>query len=112
LEETTQTALTLGKPYQGTLAGDGQAQLFVVTIANATALAVDLTDANSSDENEIYVSIGVAPTRDSYQYRYTSTGADQSLALAAQPGTYYVLVYNNLLGAPGGGSLCRVVPSS
>ncbi len=49
----------------------------------------------------MYVSLGTAPTRDTYQYRYTSTGADQTLALAAQPGTYYILVYNNLVNSPG-----------
>ncbi len=101
LEETTQTNLTLGTPYQGTLAGSGQAQLFIVTLANPGALAVELTDTNANDENEVYVSLGTAPTRDTFQYRYTSTGADQTLALAAQPGTYYILVYNNLVTSPG-----------
>ncbi|MFI5454955.1 MAG: RHS repeat-associated core domain-containing protein [Isosphaerales bacterium] len=101
LNETTQTALTVGSPYQGTLAGSGQAQFFAVTIASPAALGIVLTDANTSDENEIYVSLGIAPTRDTYQYRYTSTGADQSLVLAGQPGTYYILVYNNLVRSPG-----------
>ena len=101
LNETTRTALTLGTPYQGTLAGSGQAQLFTVTIASTSALGVVLTDANADDENEVYVSLGTAPTRDSYQHRYTSTAADQTLVLAAQPGTYYILVYDDLVNTPG-----------
>ena len=101
LNETSQTPLTLGKQYQGTLAASGQAQLFTVTLTNPGALSVVLTDGNASDENEVYVSLGTAPTRDTYQYRFTGTGANQTLALSAQPGTYYILVYNNLVNTPG-----------
>ncbi len=101
VNETPQSALTTGTPYQGTLSGSGQAQLFTVTITSPTALSIVLTDANASDENEVYASLGNAPTRDSYQYRYTATGANQSLVQGAQPGTYYILVYDNLVTNPG-----------
>src|SRR5208337_2304649 len=62
---------------------------------------VALTDANTSDQNEVYISLGSLPTRDSYQYRFASTGANQTLAVSAQPGTYDILVYNNLAASPG-----------
>jgi RHS repeat-associated protein len=101
VDETTQTPLTLGTPYKGALAGDGQAQLFVLTLATTTALNVSLTDANASDENEVYVSFGSPPSRDSYQYRNSATGANQTLALAGRAGTYFILVYNNLVTSPG-----------
>jgi len=101
LEQTSVTDLTLGIPYQGTLAGNGQAQLFVVTVTSPTVLGVALTDANTSDQNEVYISSGSVPTRDAYQYRFTTTGANQTLAVSAQPGTYDILVYNNLVATPG-----------
>jgi RHS repeat-associated protein len=101
LNETTQTALTVGSPYQGMLAGSGQAQLFTVTLSQPAALGIVLTDGNTNDQNELYVSLGSAPTRNSYQYRSSVTGANQTVALAGQPGTYYILVYNNLVTSPG-----------
>jgi RHS repeat-associated protein len=101
INETSQTNLTLGTPYQGTVAGSGQAQLFVVTIASPTALGIVLTDGGANDENEVFASRNADPTRDDYQYRSAGAGPDQTLALAAQPGTYYILVYNNLVNSPG-----------
>jgi YD repeat-containing protein len=101
IQQTSVTPLTVNSPYQGTLAGSGQAQLFTITLTSPTALAVVLNDPNANDENEVYVSFGLAPTRDSYQFRNNRIGADQQLILAGQPGTYYILVYNNLVTAPG-----------
>ncbi len=101
LQQTEVTALTLNTSFQGILAGNGQAQLFTVTLTNSTALQVVLTDGNANDQNEVYVSLGSAPTRDSYQDRYTALGANQTVVLSAQPGTYYVLVYNNLVNNSG-----------
>jgi RHS repeat-associated protein len=101
LAVASQTSLTPGAPFQGTLAGDGQEQLFTVTLANPAALDIVLTDANAQDENELYVYAGKAPTPVAYQYRSSGTGADQTLALAAQPATYYILVHNNVVTSPG-----------
>jgi hypothetical protein len=100
LNQTSQTALTLGSPYQGTFAGSGQAQLFTVTLANRAGLSVVLSDANSQDQNEVYVSLGTAPTRDTYQYRSSATGANQTVLLPGQPGTYFILVYSRV-SSPG-----------
>ncbi len=101
LQETSVTDLALNTSYQGTLAGNGQAQLFTVTPTNSSALSIVLTDLSSNDQNEVYVSVGSAPTRDSYKYKYTATGANQTLVLPGQTGTYYILVYNNLVTNPG-----------
>ena len=101
IDETSVTNLTLGTSYEGTMAGNNQAQLFTVTLNSPTVLSINLADPNADDENEVYVSYGSPPTRDDYQYRYTNTGADQTLALAGQPGTYDILVYNNLVATPG-----------
>ena len=97
LQETSVTALALHTPYQEPLIGNGQAQLFSLTLTSPTLLGVVLTDSNANDQNEVYVSLGTAPTRDSYQYRYTTTDANQTVILLGQPGTYYILVYNNLV---------------
>ncbi len=95
------TALTPGTPFNGTLAGTGQEQLFTVTLANPAALSIVLSDSDAQDENELYVSSGTAPTRDTYQFSASGPGADQTVALAAEPGTYYILVYNSLVSSPG-----------
>ena len=100
LEQTTVTSLTLGTPTRARSPAAARRNSSPSQVASASALAIVLTDANANDENEVYVSLGTAPTRDRYQYRYTSTGASQTLALAAQPGTYYILVYNNLVTLP------------
>jgi RHS repeat-associated protein len=98
---TPQANLTPGTPYKDVLTGSGQAQVFTVTLANPAALSVIVTDPNANDQNEVYVSAGKGPTRDAFQFRSSGTGPNQTVALAAQPGTYYILVYNNLVTSPG-----------
>ena len=78
LVQTSQTTLTLGTPYQGTLAGSGQAELFVVIVPTIEPLAVELQDKTSSDQNEVYLKYGSPPTRSEYDYR------DSNLAAANQ----------------------------
>jgi RHS repeat-associated protein len=97
-----QTDLTVGTPFQGTLAGNGQEQLFAVTIANPAALNIVLTDANAQDQNDVYVYAGQAPTQVAYQFRSNGVGANQTVAFPAQPATYYILVYNSVVASPGG----------
>ena len=94
--------LALNDPTQVPLAGSGQAQLFAVTVGTANPLELGLTDTDLQDHNEVYVSYGTPPTRNSFQYRYTGgAAADQTVVLAAQPGTYYILVYDTLVKAAG-----------
>ncbi len=102
LDQASQIALSLNSPYHVPLAGSGQSQLFEVTMTAANPLEIALTDANPLDHNEVYVSYGQLPTRDSYDDRFTGGAApDQTVALTAKPGTYYILVYNNLVNAAG-----------
>jgi RHS repeat-associated protein len=101
ITQSTTTPLTLGTPYQGTLSGNAQAQLFALTVSSPTLVSLLLTDAQAGDQNEVYVSLGSAPTRDTYQFRYSTLGANQTVSFAAVTGTYYILVYNNLVVSPG-----------
>ncbi|MGP0064160.1 MAG: SdrD B-like domain-containing protein, partial [Isosphaeraceae bacterium] len=102
LEQASQIALTPNAPYQMPLVGTGQSQLFDVTLAASNPLEISLTDANPQDQNEVYVSYGEPPTRYSYDDRYTGGEApNQTVVLTAKPGTYYILVYNNLAKSAG-----------
>ncbi len=102
IAQTNLTPLTLGTPYVSPLAASGQAQLFQVTVSAANPLQISVTDANALDQNEVYVSRDKPPTRDSYDYRFTgSSGNNHTIVLTAAPGTYDILVYNNLVKAPG-----------
>jgi RHS repeat-associated protein len=123
LGQLSETTLTLGTPYNGTLAGNGQSQLFQVTLPAAEQLLVTLTDNDAADQNAVYVSYGAPPTRANYQYRFSTPAAanQQVLVPMATAGTWYILVYDNVVPAPGsytltatGGSLFlnSVTPST
>ena len=102
LLKTTKTPLSLNTPYQGTLNGSGQAQLFTVTVPQAgTSLLVNLADNSGVDQNEMFLQLGSAPTRSSYQYRYGNNASanQQVLVAGAAPGTWYILLYSNLVPA-------------
>ena len=45
------------------IAGSGQSQLFQLNVPQAQQLVISLTDNNTADRNEIYVSQGSPPTR-------------------------------------------------
>ena len=101
LQQISVTPLALGTPYYGTLAASGQAQLFTLMATGSNSTLIDLTDANQQDHNEVYVKFGSAPTRDTYNYRFSSAGADQRVVFTSLPGTYYVLVYDDLVTSVG-----------
>ena len=101
-DQASQIPLTLNTPYQATLAGTGQSQLYNVALGASNPLEIRVTDSNSKDQNEIYVSFGKPPTRNSYDYRYSGgTGPNQKVVLTGKPGTYYILVYNNFVQTAG-----------
>ena len=95
LDETSLTDLTLETPYQGTLVGDGDAQLFRVDITQTEPFLVALQDASAADHDEVYLKLGSPPTRSTYDYRQTGTASATDIVLvpSAAPGTWYVLVY-------------------
>jgi RHS repeat-associated protein len=111
LVQLSVTGLTLGTPYGGTLADSGQSQLFQVTVPTTAQLLVTLTDGNFADQNEVYVSYGAPPTRASYQYRSATPAAtnQQVLVPTATAGTWYILVYGNLVLAAGSYTLTASV---
>src|SRR5262249_4893245 len=49
LDQTTQTDLSLGVPFNGTFAGSGQVQLFRVSVPASSPLQIDLQDAAPGD---------------------------------------------------------------
>jgi YD repeat-containing protein len=102
LDQTALTNLTLGTTYQGLLAGNGQPQLFRVDLATTESLLVVLRDASAADHNELYLKFGAPPTRSDYQYRFSTPASanQQVLAPAAAAGTWYILLYAELVPAP------------
>ncbi len=103
LQPTSQIDLTLGVSHPGTLQGSGQAELFTFSAPQAgNQLVVDLSDASSADQNELYLSLGTPPTRSSYQYRYSNlAAANQQIVVPSSPsGTWYILLYGNKVPAP------------
>ena len=102
LVETSQTDLTLGTAYTGTLVGSGQAQLFRVNVPAGQQLRVVLDDSAGSNRNELYAQFGAPPTRADFQFRAAAASADQQLFVpSAAPGTWYVLLYSEAVPAPG-----------
>jgi RHS repeat-associated protein len=103
LVQTTQTNLALGTPYQGTLTGSGQYELFVVNVPTVEPFLVNLADSNSSDQNELYLKYGAPPTRSVYDYRYSNLSAanQQVLVPSAATGTWYILLYANSVSSGG-----------
>ncbi len=94
-------ALTLGAPVTSQLATSGASQLYKVTASAGSDLLVTLTGP-SGNTNELYVSYGNVPTRQSFDARSVRIGsANQSLSLAnTQAGVYYILVYGTTVPSP------------
>jgi RHS repeat-associated protein len=96
LDATSQTALTLGTIYNGSLSGSGFVQLFKVDVTQASPLLIRFDDATDTDRTEVYARLGSPPTRQTFAVRFDATGADHQLAIPlAAPGTWYVLVYGD-----------------
>jgi RHS repeat-associated protein len=102
LDETTQTALTVGTTYQGTFVGGGQPQLFTVAVPQAQQFLVSLQGLSPADSIELYAQFGAPPTRADYQYVSATPGSTSENVLVpmAAPGTWYILVYAAHVAAP------------
>jgi hypothetical protein len=94
LIQTTQTTLTTGSAYEGTLSGSGQAQLFHLELSESSPLLVKLNDTSNNNHNELYLKFALPPTRSVYDYRYSvAAGADQQILVPmAFPGTWSMLI--------------------
>src|SRR5205823_4489004 len=69
IDLTSQTVLTPGTTYTGTVQGSGHPQLFRVDVSAPKSLLIVLHDGSSADDNELYLKYGAPPTRSDYQYR-------------------------------------------
>ncbi len=94
LAQTSVTNLTLGTPYDGTLAGSGQGQLFAVSVTATQALLATLKDSTATDVNQVYARLGSPPTPSDYAYEFADgvAASQQLLVPSAAPGTWYFLV--------------------
>ena len=104
-------ALTIGTPLNGSLATTGSSELYKVDTAAGGNLNVALTGA-SGNTNELYVSYGQVPTRQSFDARGVQTGsANQAVSLTyVQAGTYYVLVYGSKIPSAENFTLTATTP--
>ena len=96
LEQTSVTSLTLGTPYNGTLAGSGQAQLFTVSVPATQSLFVTLQDDHRDRRRPALRQPRIRHRR----LAIMSTPAPavprpirKLLVPSAAPGTWYILVY-------------------
>jgi len=95
--------LTPGVNANGTLPAAGARALYVVEIPPGGHLRFTLDDLDNLGANEVYVRRGALPTAGAYDYRFTTTGADQSLFVPdADAGLWFVLLVG--AGVPNGGS--------
>jgi RHS repeat-associated protein len=110
---TPQTNLALGATYTGQFAGNGQSQLFTITVTNPGPLLVSLVNAGANNVAELYLKLGSPPTRSSFELQSaTPNSASQQILLQhAAPGTYYVLVYGNVVATPGSFTLQASITS-
>jgi len=89
-------ALSNGVAQSGLSGAQGSSTLYTLAVpSGATGLHFALgTGTSSSNDADLYVRFGAAPTTGTYDCRSINTGLTESCAIAtAQAGTYYVLVY-------------------
>ena len=75
--------------------GNGQAQLFTVSVPQDQELLIALKNSNASDQVEVYAKFGAPPTRADFQFDSTVPHSLSRTVLIpkASPGTWYILVY-------------------
>ena len=100
--QTAKADLKLGDTVTGAFAGSGQAQLFAVVMPSFGPLGLVLSDADAAHHTEIYAKLGAPPTRGSYDYSASTTGANHRLLIPqATAGTWYILVYGDNIPTAG-----------
>jgi RHS repeat-associated protein len=96
--------LSLNTPYNGTVSGSGQSQLFRVQVTAATPLRFTFDDTNADNRHELYISHVISPSRSVFQFQAVGTDPEILVPLAS-PGVWNVLVYSDAVPAPGAFSL-------
>jgi endonuclease G len=95
-EEALTTRLSNGVPLTGLSGTSGSSTFFTLTVpAGATNLKFTLgTGTSSSNDADLYVRFGAAPTTSTYDCVSDNVGNTEACSIAtAQAGTYNVLVY-------------------
>ncbi len=103
LAQTTETNVSENQTFTGSFVGSGQAQLLAVTVTNSGPLLIMLHNTGSGNVAELYAQFGTAPTRGSFGYESINPNSSSQKILVpnAMAGTYYVLIYGNLITTPG-----------
>jgi RHS repeat-associated protein len=103
LQQTAQASLAPGNDYLGQFISSGQAQLLVLTVTNHNPLLLTLTNSGAHNIAELYVKLGSPPTRADFDYASVvpHSASQQILIQSPVPGTYYVLVFGDLIVTPG-----------
>lgn len=84
----------------------GDRRFYKVTVPPGGHLRLTFDDLDNLGSNEIYVRRGSAPTAGLFDYKFTKTGADQSLLVPdADAGDWYVMVVGANVTGTGGYTL-------
>ena len=103
LVQTAETNLAPGGTFTGTFAGNGQPQLLAVAVTNSGPLLITLNNSGANNSTELYVQLGSPPTRGAFGYEsITPNSPNQQILIPSAPaGTYYILIYGNVISTPG-----------
>ena len=107
LDQTAQTDIAIGASFNGSFAGNGQAQLFKIANPGNHPLRITLQNAGANNRAELYAGFGLPPTRGTFnQAAKDGPGANREVLVDnAYAGTWYVLVYGDHVPSPGSFSL-------
>ena len=103
LQETKVVDLLPNETFEGQFIDDAQAELFKVTLPQASPFKITLDNGATPNANEIYVKFSAPPTRGEYDYRFSHMAAanQEILIPMAYVGEWYILVYGNTIHSPG-----------
>ncbi len=94
--------ITLGTAITGSFSANRQSQYYVVNVPNGGHLRFDLTDKDGQGITELYVRRGALPTPGTYDYKFKTSGASQSIfAPNAGAGDWFILAYSDSGPLPG-----------
>jgi RHS repeat-associated protein len=96
------TPLALGGGLTNQFAGNGDRAYYVVQFPGDGHLQVTLSALDSLGLTELYLRRGALPSAGVYDYRLSSTGANQSILVSdAGAGPWYLLAYGNTVSGSG-----------
>ncbi len=102
LSQSTPTRLTINTLFPEQFSTNRQNQYFVVNAPSGGHLRISLADLDHLGITEIYVRRGALPTAGTFDYRFSTSGTNQSvLAPNAGAGDWFILAYNDSGPLPG-----------